>query len=612
MNDGSGASLPFFGLPRLWPWLRPNRRLILVMILTCILGGAADFIIPLFQQYALNHFVVPGTLKGIGLFTLVYVLTIAGQTAANYVSAYDACAVELYVGRDLKRAAFDHLQTLSFSYFNHNSVGYIHARVMSDTDRIGARVSWSVMDLVWNIAYVLGAVVIMLRLNRRLALLVLSVLPVLVPLASFFQKKLVDCNRRVRETNSRITAAFNEGIVGAPTAKTLVIGDKLTGEFDTLTGEMRRISVSTGHCRALFLSVTAMAATTALALVLQRGGVLTAEGAIRLGTFSVFMTYAQTMVDPIQSTIEDISELIGVQVNIERLTTLLATESEVRDTPEVIERYGDSFHPKKENWEELRGDVEFEDVTFRYSDGDTDVLEHFSLKVPQGTNVAIVGETGAGKSTLVNLVCRFFEPTAGRILIDGRDVRERSQLWLHSHIGYVLQTPHLFSGTVLENLRYGREEASMEEIEAAVRAVSAERIIERLPEGYNSQVGEGGNSLSTGEKQLLSFARAILADPAIFVLDEATSSVDTETEQLIQSAIERLMCGRTSFVIAHRLSTIRRADVILVVDGGKIIERGSHAELMARRGAYWRLYTRQFREERLQESFESAEREEKA
>ena len=286
-------------------------------------------------------------------------------------------------------------------------------------------------------------------------------------------------------------------------------------------------------------------------------------------------------------------------MNIERLTTLLETESDVSDSPEVIEKYGDMFHPKRENWEELRGDIEFDEVTFHYPDGEETILEHFNLKVPHGTNVAIVGETGAGKSTLVNLVCRFFEPTDGAVLIDGRDARERSQLWLHSNIGYVLQTPHLFSGTVLENLRYGKPDATMEEIEAAVKAVSAESIIERLPEGYDSQVGEGGNSLSTGEKQLLSFARALLADPRIFVLDEATSSVDTVTERLIQNAIEKVMTGRTSFVIAHRLSTIRRSDLILVVSDGKIVERGTHRELMDAKGTYYGLYTRQYREEQM-------------
>ncbi len=325
---------------------------------------------------------------------------------------------------------------------------------------------------------------------------------------------------------------------------------------------------------------------------------------IEIGTLSVFMSYALGLMEPVQWIVRAVSDLITVQVNVERFTRLMETESDVRDTPEVVARYGDSFEPLRKNWEPLHGDITFEDVSFKYPDGDEYVLEHFDLHVPQGTNVAIVGETGAGKSTLVNLVCRFFEPTSGRILIDGKDARERSQLWLHSNIGYVLQTPHLFSGTVLENLRYGNPDATMEQIEAAVKSVSADAVIARMDKGYDSDVGEGGDLLSTGEKQLLSFARAILADPRIFVLDEATSSIDTVTEKLIQDAIEHLMKGRTSFVIAHRLSTIRQADVILVVHDGKIVEQGTHSELIAKKGAYYNLYTRQFQEEAVEDAFE--------
>jgi ATP-binding cassette subfamily B protein len=331
----------------------------------------------------------------------------------------------------------------------------------------------------------------------------------------------------------------------------------------------------------------------ALAIVLWKGGRLTEEGLLQIGTLSVFMSYAIGMMDPIQNIINTISALIAIQVNIERLTRLLHTESDVADTLEVIAKYGDTFQPKKENWEPLHGDVEFRDVSFRYPDGDEYVLSHFNLKVPQGTNVAIVGETGAGKSTLVNLVCRFFEPTEGQVLIDGRDARERSQLWLHSNIGYVLQTPHLFSGTVRDNLRYGKPDASDEEIGRALRLVSAEDVVRKMG-GLDAEVGEGGDMLSTGEKQLLSFARAILADPRILVLDEATASIDTVTEKKIQDAIKTVIQGRTSFMIAHRLSTVVDADVILVVHEGKIIERGTHRELMAKKGYYWNLYTRQY------------------
>ncbi len=597
MKNDFAPKLRFFGIPRLFPYLRPYRGLLFWMCAMGLYGSAMDAVIPLFQQYAIDHFIADSTLKGLGLFIGLYVLVLITQVISNYISAYGACKVELYIGRDLKRVSFNHLQTLSFSYFNQNSVGYIHARVMSDTDKIASTLSWGLMEGVWYIAYLLCAVVMMLLLNWRLALCILALVPFVVSLGSYFQKKLVYYHRRVREANSQITSSFNEGITGAKSVKTLGVEDKMEGEFDALTGKMRHLSVRAMHFRSIFMSTTAMAASIALALVLWRGGILTERGLMLIGTLSVFMNYAQGMMEPVQWLVQVISSLVNVQVNIERFTKLMQTQSDVADSPEVIERYGDAFHPKKENWEPLGGEIEFQDVTFRYPDGEENILEHFSLKIPQGTNVAIVGETGAGKSTLVNLVCRFFEPTEGRILIDGRDARARSQLWLHSNIGYVLQTPHLFSGTVLENLRYGRPDATLEQVEAAVRAVSADGIIRRLPDGYNSQVGEGGSSLSTGEKQLLSFARALLADPRIFVLDEATSSVDTVTEQLIQSAIERVMEGRTSFIIAHRLSTIRRSDVILVVHDGKIIERGSHKELMQAQGAYYRLYTRQYQQE---------------
>ena len=606
MNDEKKVSLRFFGIPLILPYLKPHRKILLGLVLTSLYMGLIDILLPLFQRYAIDHFIARDTLRGLGLFALAYAAVFASQLWANYRNSIDACQAEMYVGRDLKRECFNHLQTLSFSYFNHNSVGYIHARIMSDTERIASLVSWSLLDFIWSGIYVGGSIVAMLLINARLALWVLAAVPVMGLLSAFFQGRLLGLNRQVRETNSRITASFNEGITGAPTIKSLVVEEKMGGEFHALTGDMRRISIRTARTESLFRSTMVLTASVATALVLWKGGLLTREQLIQVGTLSAFMNYAQGMNHPIQSLIESVSRLITVQVNVERFHRLVTTRSDVQDSPEVVEKYGDSFHGKRENWEELRGDVEFEDVTFRYPDGEENVLEHFNLKVPAGSNVAIVGETGAGKSTLVNLVCRFFEPTSGRILIDGRDARERSQLWLHSHIGYVLQTPHLFSGTVLENLRYGKSDATMEEVERAVEAVHAGDIIARLPKGYDSEVGEGGNSLSTGEKQLLSFARAILADPAIFVLDEATSSVDTETERLIQDAIDKLMHGRTSFVIAHRLSTIRRADMILVVRDGRIVERGTHRELMAQRGEYWNLYTRQYREEQIKSSVDGA------
>ncbi len=595
-EENRQISLPFFGIPKIFPFAKPYGRTLITVITLGVLSSLIDSIYPLFNSYAIDHFIALGTLDTLPVFVALYACVLLFQVWDNYISTAWCGKVEMSVDRDLRNAAFNHLQTLSFSYFNQNNVGYIHARVMSDTGKIGELVAWRMMDIVWNGSYIISVLAVMLRINASLALLVLLLVPVAVLLISWFQKHLIRLNREIREINSRITGNFNEGITGARSIKTLVVEDTIAADFAKETENMRRTSVHATHYSAMFSAAVTMMSSVALAIVLWKGGHLTMEGVMRIGTLSVFVSYALGMIEPIQSIIATISALIAIQVNIERLTRLLETQSDVADAPEVVEKYGDTFAPKRENWEQLYGDVEFRDVDFIYPDGTEKVLEHFDLKVPRGTNVAIVGETGAGKSTLVNLVCRFYEPTRGQVLIDGRDARERSQLWLHSNIGYVLQTPHLFSGTVRENLRYGKPDATDEEILAALKLVSADFVLEKMDKGLDSEVGEGGDMLSTGEKQLLSFARAIIADPRILVLDEATASIDTLTEKAIQDAIKTVIKGRTSFVIAHRLSTVVDADVILVVKDGKIIERGVHRELMKKKGYYYSLYTRQFEE----------------
>lgn len=596
-KDGDGVRLPWFGIKRILPFLKRYRRQIILMALFGVVGSAVDIVIPLFQSYAINNYIVTGVLDTLPYFIGLYLLTLTVQISANCFTTYTASCVEYRVGHDLKQASFDHLQTLSFSYFNQNSVGYVHARIMSDTARIGELVSWSFMDAIWNISYIAGAVFVMLKINWKLALAVIAVVPIAALLIAFSLNKLTALNRAIREMNSRISGDYNEGIAGAKTIKTLVVEDKMVSEFEADTGKMKKTSVHASRFRGLLFSSVSFFSYVALALVLWRGGIITMKQAMGIGTLSAFMSYAQGLMDPLLWIIDAFSSLINTQVNIERVTRLIDTASDVTDTPAVIEKYGDTFSPKRENWEPLNGDIEFDDVTFKYPDGDETVLEHFSLRVPCGTRVAIVGETGAGKSTLVNLVCRFYEPTDGRVLIDGRDARERSQLWLHSNIGYVLQSPHLFSGSVRENLRYGKPDATDEEINAALATVSADAVVARMDKGLDSEVGEGGDLLSTGEKQLLSFARAIIADPRILVLDEATSSVDTITEQIIQNAIGKVTAGRTSFIIAHRLSTVRDADVIIVVRDGKIVEQGRHGELMRKKGYYYSLYTRQYEKE---------------
>ena len=595
-KESDTPNLPWFGIPKLFPYLKKYRKTIFFMVLLGLFASIADSVMPLFTRYAIDHFIGLLTLDTLGIFIAPYIMVSLLKSLADFISLTMAGKIEMSVNRDLRNASFSHLQTLSFSYFNQNSVGYIHARVMSDTGKIGELVAWRMMDFVWNASYMIAVLVVMFQLNAGLAGLFLIIIPCAVFLIMYFGKKYMAENRIIREINSRITGGFNEGITGIRSTKTMAVEDVMEEDFYKETLNMKKTSVHAAHYNSLLQTTMSGVGSFALALVLWKGGVLSREAAMEIGTLSVFISYAVGLMEPIEMLVETIAGVISIQANIERFTKLMETESEIFDRPDVIEVYGDAWHPKKENWEELHGDVEFDDVSFRYPDGKELVLDHFSLKIPQGTTAAIVGETGAGKTTLVNLVCRFYEPTEGRVLIDGRDARDRSLLWLHSNIGYVLQTPHLFSGTIRENLRYGKEDATDEEIMAALKLVNADGIVARMDKGLDSAVGEGGSQLSTGEKQLLSFARALLADPRILVLDEATSSVDTMTEKEIQNAISTVVKGRTSFVIAHRLSTVTDADIILVVRDGKIVEQGKHQELMKAKGYYHSLYTRQFEE----------------
>lgn len=582
---------------KMLPFFKPYKKYFVITIGLNLLLAGIDVLVPLFQSYAIDHFIVPDTLDGIPIFAGVYIGLIVLQTVFVYVSVHAATTIEMCVGKDLKWAQFEHLQTLSFSYYNTTPVGYIHARVMSDTLKIAGMTAWGLVDMFWAFVYVVSVFGIMLLLNWKLALIIMMIVPCIALLTVYFQNKILHWNRKVRKINSQITNAYNEGITGVRTSKSMVVEEDNQNNFFKITKKMHQAAIHSARLNAIYIPTILLFSSIACAIVLERGGYMVQEELLQLGTLSVFISYAVVIFEPIQQLARLLADLISCQANIERVTDLLEQEPNVCDSPEVEEKYGDMFHPKKENWEEIQGDITFEDVSFRYPDGKEYVLEHFNLHVPAGTNVAIVGETGAGKSTLVNLLGRFFEPTRGRILIDGKDYRLRSQLWLHSQIGYVLQNPHLFSGTLYDNIRYGRLDATDEEVREAAKQVSADVVAEKLEHGYESDVGESGGRLSTGEKQLISFARAILAKPRIFVLDEATASIDTRTEQLIQQATDHLLKGHTSFVIAHRLSTIRKADVILVVKDGKIIEQGTHKELLQAKGYYYELYSRQFEEE---------------
>ena len=590
--------------PQLWRKLlrlaaRRKWRLFALGFVMILVAGI-DAYFPMLNRRAIDEFIIPGVADGLGWFLAQYLALIALQATNVFALISLAGRIEIDIVHDLREVGFRRLQELSLSYYDRTPVGWIMARMTSDAQRLGDTISWGLVDIVWGGTMMLAIGGFMIGMNPRLGLTVLSVMPPLVLVSMYFQKRILESNREVRKTNSRISGAYNEGIMGAKTTKTLVRERANLADFQKLTNRMRTASVRTAVFSGLYLPIVLALGSIGTGLALWAGGASVLLGTITYGTLVAFVGYTVQFFEPVRELARVITELQAAQASAERLMSLIETEPEVTDMPEVTERYGDVFAPRRENWERARGRIEFCGVGFRYKDGE-EVLKDFNLVVEPGETLALVGETGSGKSTIVNLACRFYEPTEGRILVDGRDYRERSILWHESHLGYVLQQPHLFSGTIRENIRYGRLDATDAEVEEAARLVNAEHFIARTEKGYESEVGEGGNLLSTGEKQLVSFARAIVANPAFFVFDEATSSVDTESERLIQDAVQKVLEGRTSFIIAHRLSTIRSADRILVIDRGQIVEQGTHRELLALRGKYYHLYTSQFLEEEEQE-----------
>ena len=573
-----------------------QKKLIFALGAVMIAVGFVDAVFPQMNRYAVDTFIVPGTTDGLLRFIAMYAGLVLIQATNVWLLITIAGKIEMRICYDIRRTGFEHLQELSFSYYDTTPVGWIMARMTSDSQRLGEAISWGLVDMIWGATMMIAIIGFMLSMNVPLALTVLSVVPLLVLASGYFQKKILEAHRRVRKTNSRISGAYNEGIMGAKTTKTLVREDANLVEFRELSGELRRSSIRTATFSALYLPIVLTLGSIGTGLALWRGGSGVVAGTLTYGTLVAFLSYTVQFFEPVRELARVLAELQSAQASAERVISMIETPAEIIDTPEVVATFGDNLAPKRENWPPVTGAIEFRDVSFQYKNGEK-VLEGFSLAVNSGEAIALVGETGSGKSTIVNLACRFYEPSTGSILIDGTDYRERSLAWHHSHLGYVLQQPHLFSGTVRENIRYGRLDASDDEVIEAAKLVNAHHFIERMEGGYGAEVGEGGGLLSTGEKQLVSFARAVLANPVFFVLDEATSSIDTETELLIQDAIRVVLEGRTSFIIAHRLSTIKTADRILVISKGRIIEDGTHHELIRNKGHYYTLYTNQFLEE---------------
>jgi ATP-binding cassette subfamily B protein len=506
--------------------------------------------------------------------------------------------IRTHVSHDIRRDGFENLQRLSFAFYDYRPVGWLMARMTSDCERLSNILAWGFLDLVWGSTMMLGIAVAMLVMNPKLALVVLAILPLLGWVSARFQRRILSSARRVRATNSRITASFNEAIMGVLTSKAFVREQANLDEFRELTNTMHGASVLNLSQAAVYVPIVITLASLATGLALAIGGLDLLGGAIAIGTLVAFMAYTRHFFDPIEQLGHWFAEMQMAQASAERILSLIETDPAVKDSPDVIEalqRQADS--PPRRNYAPDGGaanirQIELRNVAFAY-DPAKPVLKDINLTINRGETVAVVGPTGGGKSTLVNVICRFYEPTAGQVLIDGVDYRNRSLHWLQANLGMVLQNAHVFSGSIMENIRYGRLDASDEEVREAARLAGADEFVRALEKGYDTEAGEGGNRLSAGQKQLVSFARAILADPQILVMDEATSSVDTHTEQRIQRGMANVLAGRIAIVIAHRLSTIRNADRIIVVEEGRITESGTHAELMGRRGHYFELYKRQ-------------------
>jgi ATP-binding cassette subfamily B protein len=564
---------------------KPHWPLLAGFLVAIVVVALIDGLFTYLSKQIIDNAITPQDQQALVRYLAMYGVLILLQAGGVFLFITLTGVLGERIRYDLRKKLFNHLQELSFSYFDRTPVGWIISRVTSDTERIAELVTWGLLDVTWGLTSVTISMIFMFWINWRLALIILILLPLLVYVAFQFKRRILGEFREVRRINSQITGAYNENISGVRVTKALAREQLDLMEFQDLSSDMYRASYRASWLSALFLPVVQLITAFGVAATVLYGGLQAQYGTMTIGDIQAFIAYVTFMLWPVQEMARVYAQMQQSIASAERVFSLMDA------VPEIQDKAG-AFSP-----DSISGDIRFEDVEFYYEEGKP-VLQDFNLHVKKGETIALVGPTGGGKSTIVNLLCRFYEPKDGRILLNNMDYTDLTQQSIQSHVGMVLQTPHLFSGTIRENLRYGSLQATDEEIEAAAKLAGAHDFIMALEHGYDENVGEGGNMLSVGQKQLISLARAILAEPDIFIMDEATSSVDTLTEALIQQGMEAMMQGRTSFIIAHRLSTIKRADRILVIENGRITESGTHGELIRSRGHYYNLYTNQFRRER--------------
>ncbi len=572
-----------------------NYRFEVTILATCAFFTAiCEIAYPLITKNVIDAIAANGVSTDLWFYAGLYAFftILLGVSVGGFI--WFGGKIRTHVAHDIRMDGFCNLQELSFSYYDFRPVGWLMARMTSDCERLSNILAWGMLDLVWGTTMMIGIALAMLWMDLSLGFIVLSVLPVLAWISIRFQHRILKSARMVRKTNSRITGSYNESIMGVQTSKAFVKEAENLKNFGELTDQMHAASVMNLIQAALYLPIVLTLGSVAIGLALVFGGLEVIWGTISAGTLVAFLAYARHFFEPIEQLAAWFAEMQMAQASAERIMSLVMAEPEIQDSDDVKA----SMHADKNANAAIDGHpdeinrITFETVSFSYEIGDP-VLKNVNLTIEQGETLAIVGSTGGGKSTLASLLCRFYEPTEGRILIDDIDYRSRSLHWLQSNLGVVLQSSHIFGGSILENIRYGNLRATDEQIFEAAHKAGAHDFINAMKDGYQTSVGEGGSKLSAGQKQLVSFARAILANPKILIMDEATSSVDTETEQQIQAGLDNLLSGRIALVIAHRLSTIRNADRILVIEHGEIIESGSHDELMGLQGRYYKLYTQQ-------------------
>lgn len=565
---------------QLWGYARRYPRDLMWLGVFAIVTAAMEISYPLITRSVVDAVAAEVDSSVLWKYGIYYALTTVVITLSISGFIRIGGKLETRISYEIRCDGFANLQALSFSYFNQRPVGWLMARMTADCDRLSNILVWGFLDAVWGCTMMIGIIIAMFWLHPLLATIVLCVMPFLAIASVYFQRRLLLSARAATSINSLITASYNEAISGVLTSKVFVREEANLNEFSGLTNRLANAKVRNATYASIYLPIVVTLASLAIGLTLVIGGIEVLGGIITVGTLVAFLGFANNIFEPVEQISERFAEMQMAQASAERVLGLINEEPAIQDA-EVLRVGDEDKTPVKR--------IQLIDVCFAY-DNAQPILQNISLDVRSGQSIAIVGPTGGGKSTLVNVLARFYEATQGSVLINGVDYRHYSQHWLQSRLGVVLQDNHIFSGSIMSNIRYGELDASDEQVIEASKLAGAHQFIMRFNDTYRTQTGEGGNRLSAGQKQLVSLARAIVANPQILIMDEATSSVDTETEQQIQKGLASLLKGRMGFIIAHRLSTIRQADQILFIDEGRIVERGSHGELMIAGGRYRALY----------------------